>query len=104
MWGLTVKYAFMAFIHWTASSVSPEKSVGRAALISVVLVDIGFAGGGGGLTGVWGGGTVDEGAVVARGVTGGKGLVTGMLGSELEGGNGVMCLGGEGREAGLAVY
>ena len=42
--------------------------------------------------------------MVTRGVTGGKGLVTGMLGSELEGGNGAMHLGGEGREAGLAIY
>ena len=51
--GLTVKYAFMAFIHQMASLVSPEKSVGRAALILVVLVvvDIGFAGGRSGLTG-----------------------------------------------------
>ena len=77
MWGLTVKYAFMAFIHRTASSVSPKKSVGRAALISVVLVDIGFAGGGGGLTGVWDGGTVDEGAVVARGVKVARGWLLG---------------------------
>ena len=44
--GLTAKYAFMAFIQQTASSVSPEKSTGSAALISAVLVvvDIGFAG------------------------------------------------------------
>ena len=84
--GLTVKYAFMAFIHQMAFSVSPEESAGRAALISMVLVvDIGFAGGGGGLTD-------------------GKGLVTGMLGSELEGGSGAMHLGGEGRETGLTVY
>ena len=50
---LTVKYAFMAFIHWMAFSVSPEKSAGRATLISamLVMVDIGFAGSGGGLIG-----------------------------------------------------
>ena len=42
--------------------------------------------------------------MVARGVTGGKGLVAGMLGSELEGGNGAMHLDGKGRKAGLAVY
>ena len=96
----------MTFTHWTASLVSPEKSVGRAALISVVLVvaDIGFAGGGDGLTGGCNGGTVDGDAVVTRRVTGGKGLVTEMLGSELGGGNGVMHLGGKGKDAGLAVY
>ena len=84
----------MAFTHRTASSVSSEKSAGRAALISEVLVvvDMGFAGGRGGLAGGCDGGTVDGGAVVdgvvvgmtedivvTRGVTGGKGLVTGML-------------------------
>ena len=84
----------MAFTHQTASSVSPEKSVGRAALISVVLVvvDMGFAGGGGGLAGGCGGGIMGGGAVVdgvvvgttedtmvTRGMTGGKGLVPGML-------------------------
>ena len=100
--GLTAKYAFMAFIQQIASSVSPEKSTGSAALISAVLVvvDIGFAGGGAGLAGGCGGGTVDEGAVinevVTRGVTGGKGLVTGMLGCRLEDGREAMHLGGEG--------
>ena len=87
------------------------------------MVDIGFAGGGVGLAGGCGGGTVGEGAVVnevveagglavdtagdavaTRGVTGGKGLVTGMLGCELEGGRKAMHLGDEGRNAGLAVY
>ena len=116
--GLTVKYTFMAFIQWMASSVSPEKSAGSAALISVVLVvvDIGFTGGGAGLAGGCGGravgGSVVVGlvvdtvgdTVVTRRVTGGKGLVTGTLGCELEGGKGVMCLGGEGSDAGLAVY
>ena len=122
---LTVKYAFMALIQWTASSVSPEKFAGSAALISAVLVvvDIGFTGGGAGLAGGCGGGTVDRGAVinevvkagelvvdtagdavVTRRVTGGKGLVTGMLGCELEDGREVMHLGGKGRDAGLAVY
>ena len=43
-------------------------------------------------------------AVVTRGVTGGKGLVTGTLGCELEGGKEAMCLGGKVRDAGLAVY
>ena len=109
----------MAFTHWTASSVSPKKSVGRATLISVVLVvvDIGFASGGGGLAGGCGGGTagggtvvdgmvvdITGGAVVTRRVTGGKGLVIEMLGCELEGGSGAMCLDGKGRDAGLAVY
>ena len=42
--------------------------------------------------------------MVTRGVTGGKGLVIGMLGCELEGGREAMGLGGEGRDAGLAVY
>ena len=44
------------------------------------------------------------GTVITRGVTGGKGLVTGMLGWELEGGNEAMCLDGKSRDAGLAVY
>ena len=94
MEGLTQKYASMMFTHQIASSVSPEKSVGRAALTSVVLVvvDMGFAGGGGGLAGGCGGGTVGggmmvnevvvdvaEGVMATRGVTGGSGLVTGML-------------------------
>ena len=111
--GLTVKYAFMAFIQWTVSSVSPEKSAGSAALILAVLVvvDIGFAGGGAGLAGGCDGRTVDKnavvkegvktgglvvdvsgGAVVTRGVTGGKKLVTGMLGCELKGGKEAMHL------------
>ena len=123
--GLTEKYAFMAFIQQTVSSVSPEKSAGSAALISVVVVvvDIGFIGGGAGLAGDCGGGTVDEGivvkeevevvglavdvvggTVVTRGVTGSKGLVTGTLGCEFEGGRVAMCLGGEGRDAGLTMY
>ena len=93
--GLTRKYASMAFTHRIASSVSPEKTLGRASLTVLVLVvvDIGFAGGGAGLAGGCDGGTVDEGAkidgvvvgiiedtVVTRGVTGGSGLVTGILG------------------------
>ena len=117
--GLTEKYTFMAFIQQTASLVSPEKSAGSAALISAVLVvvDIGFAGGGAGLAGGCNGGIVDKsavvkeeavdavgGTVVIRGVTGGKGLITGMLGCELEAGREAMHLGGEGRDAGLAVY
>ena len=70
-----------------------------------------------GLAGGWDGGTVDEGAkinwvvvgmtkdtVVTKGVTGGSGLVTGTMGWELKGGNGVLCLGGEGSDAGLTVY
>ena len=46
MEGLTQKYASMASTHWIASSVSPEKSAGRAALTSVMLVvvDMGLAG------------------------------------------------------------
>ena len=98
----------MALTHQIASSVSLERSTGRATLTSVVLVvvDMGFTGGGGGLAGGWGGGTVDGGAkidgtvvgttedtVVTKGVTGGSGLVTGML-----------RLDGEGSDAGLAVY
>ena len=95
--GLMEKYASMASIHQMASSDSPEKCSGRAALISAVLVvvDMGFAGGGltggFGLTGGCDGGAVvvkinevvvgmTEGVVVTRGVTGGSGLVTGLLG------------------------
>ena len=44
------------------------------------------------------------GTVITKGMTGGKGLVTGILDCELEGGKGAMHLGGEGRDAGLAVY
>ena len=79
------------------SSDSPEKCSGRAALISAVLavVDMVFTGGrltgGFGLTGGCDGGAVvekidevvvgmTEGIVVTRGVTGGSGLVTGLLG------------------------
>ena len=60
MEGLIQKYASMAFTHWIASSVSPEKSSGRASLTTVVLVvvDMGFIGGGGGLAGGCGKGTV----------------------------------------------
>ena len=109
----------MAFTHWIASSVSPEKTSGRVSLTVLVLVvvDIGFAGGGTGLAGGCDGGTVIKGVkinvvvvgttedvVVTRGVTGGSGLVTGILGWEPEGGNGVLCLGGEGSDAGLIVY
>ena len=90
----------------------------RAALISAVLVvmDMGLTGGGG-LAGGCGGGTMNKGAkidgtvvgttkdaVVTRGVTGGSRLVTRILGWELEGGNGVLCLGGEGNDAELTVY
>ena len=85
----------MAFTHQMASLVSPEKISGRASLTVLVLVvvDMGFIGGGSGLVGGWDGGTVDEGAkidgvvvdtikdtVVAKGVTGGSELVTGILG------------------------
>ena len=114
----------MVFTHWITSSVSPEKGSGRASLIMVVLVvvDMGFIGGRGGLAGGCGGGTVGGGAVVkgvkidgtvvgtmedmvvTKGVTGGNGLVTGILGWEPEGGNGVVCLGGEGSDAELTVY
>ena len=45
-----------------------------------------------------------EDTVVTKGVTGSNGLVTGILGWEPEGGNGVVCLGGEGSDAGLSVY
>ena len=83
----------------------------------LVVVDMGFTGGGGGLAGVCGGGTVVEGAkmngtvvgttedmVVTKRVTGGNGLVTGILGWEPEGGSGVVHLGGKGSDAGLTVY
>ena len=90
--GLIRKYASIASIHQMASSDSPEKCSGRAALISAVLVvvDMGFAGGE--LTEGWGGGTVDGcwtgGAVVSvadatrgfrvvKGMTGGKGFIIG---------------------------
>ena len=93
--GLTWKYASMAFTHQIVSSVSPEKTLGRASLTVLVLVvvDIGFTGGGTGLVGGCNGGIVDKGAkingivigmtkdtVVTKGVTGGSGLVTGTLG------------------------
>ena len=42
-----------------------------------------------------------EGTVVTKGVTGGSGLVTGILDWEPEG---VVHLGGEGSDAGLTVY
>ena len=115
---LTRKYASMAFTHWIASSVSPEKTSGRASLTVLVLVvvDMGFIGGGTGLAGGCNGGTVVRGAkidevvigttedtVVTKGVTGGNRLVTGILGWEPEGGSGVVHLGGEGSDAGLTV-
>ena len=78
---------------------------------------MGFVGGGTGLAGGCDGATVVGGAkingvvvgmtedtVVTKGVTGGNGLVTEILGWEPEGGNGVVCLGGEGSDAGLTVY
>ena len=117
--GLTRKYTSMAFTHWLASSVSPEKISGRASLTVLVLVvvDMGFAGGGTGLVGGCDGGTVvggakingvvigmTEGTVVTKGVTGGNGLVTGILGWEPEGGSGIEHLGGKGSDAGLTVY
>ena len=92
---MTQKYASIAFTHWTASLVSPEKLAGRAALICMMLVvvDTGFAGDGGGLVGGCGSGTVGGGAVVnkvvvsvievimvTRGMIDGKGLVIRMLG------------------------
>ena len=97
--GLIEKYASIASIHRMVSSDSPEKCSGRAALILAVLVvvDMGFAGGrltgGFGLAGGCDGGTMvevvkidgvvvgtTEDVVVTRGVTGGSGLVTGLLG------------------------
>ena len=123
--GLTAKCTLIAFIQQTASSVSSEKSTESAALISAmpVVVDIGFIGGGAGLAEGCGSGTVGGGAVVnevvkagglavdiaggtevTRGVTGGKELVIETLDCELEGGRRAMCLGGEGRNAGWAVY
>ena len=48
-------------------------------------------------------GTTED-TVVTKGVTGGNGLVTGILGWEPEGGSGVVHLGGEGSDAGLTVY
>lgn len=73
-----VKYAFMVFVQQTASSVFSEKSVESAAFIFVVLVmvDIGFARGGLGLTGGCGSGTVDGGTVI-NGTVGDRGLVIG---------------------------
>ena len=105
--GLIEKYASMASIHRMASSGSLEKCSGRAALISAVLVvvDMGFTGGG--LTGGWGGGIMGDcwagGAVVVKGVTGGKGFVVGVTVWEL-GGRGVARLGGEGKDTGLVMY
>ena len=117
--GLTQKYASMAFTHRIASSVSPEKTSGRVSLTVLVLVvvDMGFVGGGTRLAGSCNEGTMvgdakidgvvvgtTEGTVVTKGVTGGNGLVTGILGWEPEGGSGVVHLGGEGSDAGLTVY
>ena len=117
--GLTRRYTSMAFTHQLASSISLEKTSGRASLTVLVLVvvDMGFIGGGTGLVGGCDGGTVvrggkidgviigmTEGTVVTKGVTGGSGLVTGILGWEPEGGSGVVHLGGEGSDAGLTVY
>ena len=115
--GLIEKYTSIASIHLMASSDSPEKCSGRAALISevFVVVDMGFTDGG--LTGGWGGiaggcgtGGAEVGVVtmtggfrVVRGVIGGKGLVAGATVWEL-GGRGVACFGGEGKDAGLTVY
>ena len=48
--------------------------------------------------------TCITGTVVTKGMTGGRGLVTEILGWEPEGGNGVLRLGGEGSDAGLTVY
>ena len=86
-------------------------------VLVLVVVDMGFTGGGTGLAGGCDGGTVVGGAkidgvvigmiedtVVTKGVTGGNGLVTGILGWEPEGGSGVVHLGGEGSDAGLTVY
>ena len=86
-------------------------------MLVLVVVDMGFTGGGIGLAGGCDRGTVDKGAkidgvvigttedtVVTRGVTGSNGLVTGILGWEPEGGSGVVHLGGEGSDAGLTVY
>lgn len=42
--------------------------------------------------------------VVTMGVTGGKGFITGTLGWDVEGGREAMCLGGEGKNAGLTKY
>ena len=95
--GLIEKYASIVSIHRMALSDSPEKCSGRAALILAVLavVDMGFAGGrltgGFGLAGGCDKGTAvvkidevvvgtTEDVVVTRGVTGGSGLVTGLLG------------------------
>ena len=117
--GLTQKYTSMAFTHQIASSVSPEKTSGRVSLTVLVLVvvDIGFTGGWTSLAGDCDRGTVDEGAkingvvigttedtVVTKGVTGGSGLVAGIMGWDPEGGSGVVRLGGEGSDAGLTVY
>ena len=76
-----VKYALMAFIQWTVSSVLPERSTGSAAFISVVLVvvDIEVSGGGLVLTGDCSGGTVGRGIVI-EGAAGGRGLVVGTTG------------------------
>ena len=100
-----------------ASSDSPEKCSGRAALISMVLVVVDMEFTGGGLVGGWGGitgGSWTEGVVtgvatatggfrVVKGVTGGKGFVVGAMVWEL-GGRGVARFGGEGKDAGLTVY
>ena len=49
------KYALMAFIQRMASPGSPEKSAGRTALSSGVVVDMGVVNGVEGMTGSLGG-------------------------------------------------
>ena len=102
--GLTQKYTSMVFTHWIVSSVSPEKTLGRASLTVLVLVvvDIGFAGGGTGLVGGCDGGTTDKGAKI-DGVVAGTTEDT-VVTKGVTGGNGVLHLGGEGSDAGLTVY
>ena len=51
------KYALMAFIQHMALAGSPEKSAGRAALSSGVVVDMGVVDGVEGITGGFGGKT-----------------------------------------------
>jgi hypothetical protein len=77
----------MALIHRMASAGSPEKSAGRAALSSMVLVDMGVTGGGARGTG----GTVAE-----VGVAGGAALCLGGLGYRGTGAGGACGTGVEG--------
>ena len=76
-------------------------------MMVLVVVDMKFTGGGGGLAEGCGGGTVGGGAVVKDVKSDGTvvGTIEDMVVTKgVTSGNGVVRLGGEGRDAGLTVY